>query len=192
MDFKAIQKERKTDRRTLYTRSVIKDAFLMLKSSMSYNDITISGVCREADINRGTFYLHYDNIRQVLDEVLDDALRGVHGPIGLLDPDEDARKGCALPLCLFLRENEKYQSVFFDDALSSVVIERFAASAKDAFVEKMLEKDSLSKEACEALFYFQISGCLAVCKRNAARRDAQWKDLQCAIDKMLKDGLRKF
>ena len=68
------KKERKTDRRTLYTRMVIKDAFLKLKSSLAYNDITISKICTEAEISRGTFYLHYDNIRQVLDEVLDDAL----------------------------------------------------------------------------------------------------------------------
>lgn len=107
------KKERKTDRRTLYTRMVIKDAFLKLKSSLAYNDITISKICTEAEISRGTFYLHYDNIRQVLDEVLDDALKSVHGPVGLLEPDNGTEECSSQPLCLFLRENKMYQSVFF-------------------------------------------------------------------------------
>ena len=188
----AEKKERKTDRRTLYTRSVIKDAFLSLKSTLTYNDITISKICAEAEISRGTFYLHYDNIREVLDEVLDDALKTIHGPIGLLDPDDGAEQCCSKPLCLFLRENRKYQSVFFDDGLYTVVVDRFAAAAKDVFVKEMQERASVTKDACEALFYFQISGCLAVCKRNAGREDTQWCGVQCAIDKLLREGLKKF
>lgn len=186
------KKEKKTDRRTLYTRAVIKDAFLKLKCSLSYNDITISMLCREAEVSRGTFYLHYDNIRQVLDEVLDDALKSVHGPIGLLDIDEGSENGCSQPLCLFLRDNRKYQSVFFDDGLYTLVIDRFAAATREAFVTKVMERGSLTRGACESLFYFQISGCLAVCKRNAGETDAQWNEIQCTVDKMLKEGLENL
>ena len=188
----AEKKKRKTDRRTLYTRAVIKDAFLYLKSSLAYNDITISKICTEAEISRGTFYLHYDNIRQVLDEVLDDALKTVHGPVGLLDTNDVMGEYCSQPLCLFLRKNKKYQSVFFDDGLYSVVVDRFAAAAKDIFVKEMMAHASITKDACEAMFYFQISGCLAVCKRNADREESQWCSIQCAIDKLLKEGLKNF
>ena len=164
------KKERKTDRRTLYTRMVIKDAFLKLKSSLAYNDITISKICTEAEISRGTFYLHYDNIRQVLDEVLDDALKSVHGPVGLLEPDNGTEE-CRL---------------------YTAVVDRFAAAAKDVFVKKMLERASITKDACEAMFYFQISGCLAVCKRNIGREDSLWCGIQCVIDRMLREGLKKI
>ncbi len=186
------KKERKTDRRTLYTRMVIKDAFLKLKSSLAYNDITISKICTEAEISRGTFYLHYDNIRQVLDEVLDDALKSVHGPVGLLESYNSTEECSSQPLCLFLRENKMYQSVFFDDGLYTAVVDRFAAAAKDVFVKKMLERASITKDACEAMFYFQISGCLAVCKRNIGREDSQWCGIQCVIDRMLREGLKKI
>ena len=70
----AEQKQRKTDRRTLYTRMVIKEAMLELLTEMDYSELTVADICRQAEINRGTFYLHYDNISQVLDALFDDAL----------------------------------------------------------------------------------------------------------------------
>lgn len=69
------KKEKKTDRRALYTRMVIKDALLSLLAEKEYADITITDLCREAEINRGTFYLHYDNLREVMDELFDNALK---------------------------------------------------------------------------------------------------------------------
>lgn len=63
------QKQRKTDRRTLYTRMVVKEALLELLSEMDYADITVATLCRKAEINRGTFYLHYGNLSQVMDEL---------------------------------------------------------------------------------------------------------------------------
>ena len=63
------RKDRKPDRRTRYTRMAIKDALLSILAEKEYADITVADLCRTAEINRGTFYLHYDHIRQVLDEL---------------------------------------------------------------------------------------------------------------------------
>ena len=65
---------RKTDRRTIYTRNVIKDALLELLEEAPFEKVTVAAVCKQAEITRATFYLHYDNLTAVLDEVLDDAL----------------------------------------------------------------------------------------------------------------------
>ena len=67
--------KRKIDRRTLYTLSVIKDAFLELLKNTSFSKINVTAVCKQADITRATFYLHYQDIYAVLDEVLDEALQ---------------------------------------------------------------------------------------------------------------------
>ena len=42
------QKPRKTDRRTLYTKGVIKDAFLAALKTKSYDRITVSDLCKVA------------------------------------------------------------------------------------------------------------------------------------------------
>ena len=102
-----------TDRRAAYTRSVIKEALLALKKSMPFDEITVSALCREAGIHRGTFYLHYRNTMEVLDEVLDDALDNVRDLPSHLSGGSDGCR-CGYPLCRFLRESEKYRPVLMD------------------------------------------------------------------------------
>ena len=84
------KKARKTDRRSVYTRNVIKDSLLSLLAEKDLADISISELCREAEINRGTFYLHYDNTSEVLDELFDDACF-ITEAVSLLESDEDLR-----------------------------------------------------------------------------------------------------
>ena len=57
---------RKTDRRTVYTKKAIGDAFLRAKRNKDYNTITVADICREAEISRGTFYAHSSNANQGL------------------------------------------------------------------------------------------------------------------------------
>ena len=66
---------RKTDRRTVMTKGMIKDALLELLQNTTYEKITVTALCKQSEITRATFYLHYNNIDDVLEELLDDALR---------------------------------------------------------------------------------------------------------------------
>lgn len=49
----------KIDRRRRYTLSVIREAFFALLAEVGFAKMTVADICRRADINRGTFYLHY-------------------------------------------------------------------------------------------------------------------------------------
>ncbi len=60
-----IEKKRKTDRRTLYTRQVIMDAYIQLLKEKPTEKIRVAGICKIAEINRSTFYLHFSNILDV-------------------------------------------------------------------------------------------------------------------------------
>lgn len=50
---------KKIDRRVKYTKQAIRDSFLKLLSVKPIEKISVTEICREADINRGTFYSHY-------------------------------------------------------------------------------------------------------------------------------------
>ena len=56
------EKTRKQDRRTRYTRQTIKNTFLELLTQKSFTKITVTEICKNAEINRGTFYLHYYDV----------------------------------------------------------------------------------------------------------------------------------
>ena len=151
--------EKKPDRRTLYTRKAIQDAFLRVKRTKEYNTITVTDICREAEISRGTFYAHFRNITEVLDAVLDDALSGMDYLREYLSAPQPEAK-CAHPFCRFVRENTELRCILFDDALGHIVVNKLAAIYKDAYMREIWNKGAgLTDQEAEALFYFQINGC---------------------------------
>ena len=111
---------------------VVKDALLDLLSETDYADITIATLCRKAEISRGTFYLHYDNLKQVMDELFANALGNTHSMLFQIGCEPASGEKCAYPLCRFLRENRKYQPLFFSDTLRSQVIEKIAEVNRDS------------------------------------------------------------
>lgn len=51
----------KEDRRIRRTQRLLKESLAELMSEKSFNNITIKDITEKADLNRGTFYLHYTN-----------------------------------------------------------------------------------------------------------------------------------
>lgn len=64
----------KTDARVRYTQKVIKDAFLLLLQEKPASKITVTEVCDKAEVNRGTFYKHYQDCYDLMDKLQEDAL----------------------------------------------------------------------------------------------------------------------
>ncbi len=183
-----MNKTRKTDRRTLYTCMAIKDALLSLLAEKEYANITITDVCRRAQINRGTFYLHYNNLHVVIDELLDDAFANLHSVFTQVGYTPAKDKKCAYPLCRFLRDNQKYQALFFSDTLHSHVISRLIAYGREVFVQRLQKQSGLDEKVIEEILRFQLNGCMAVSKHNISAPDETWSEIQCSIDKILKYG----
>lgn len=61
--------------RTTQTRSRIKKAFTELVSEKGFNAITISDISRRAGINRGTFYLHFVDKQDLLEQLEEETIK---------------------------------------------------------------------------------------------------------------------
>lgn len=62
----------KLDRRARYTREALKKSLLELMRYKPFLKITVKALCEEADINRATFYSHYESIEDLLKEIEDE------------------------------------------------------------------------------------------------------------------------
>lgn len=56
------------------TEAKIKAAFTTLVKNKGFDAMTVSDLAREADINRGTFYMHYVDKFDLRDQLLDDVI----------------------------------------------------------------------------------------------------------------------
>lgn len=73
----------KVDLRILKTRKAIKDAFLKLVQTKGYERITIQDIAEEAIINRNTFYLHYADKPDLMDNLWKESMKKLNVCINL-------------------------------------------------------------------------------------------------------------
>lgn len=69
-----VRGKRTSDRRVVRTRKAIREAFEKLILTHDVADISVSELAREADIDRKTFYLHYNGVESVADQMAADFL----------------------------------------------------------------------------------------------------------------------
>ena len=186
-------KAKKTDRRTIYTRNIIKDTLLELLQTKKFEKITITELCKIAEINRGTFYLHYYDLFDVLDEIFNDFIQDTPCVLEHLFPENNTDYlECNYPFCQKIHDNKKYTTIFFDDYLTSYIIDKISSYSKDKFIAKLREKSSLTVRQAEALFYFQINGCLAVNKIIHHNKYKDQDEIRKIIDEFIRNGLKKY
>lgn len=63
---------KKEDLRVIKTKQAIKESFIELVEVRGYNRVSVTDIIKKANINRNTFYLHYENkddlVRKIIDE----------------------------------------------------------------------------------------------------------------------------
>ncbi len=59
----------KEDRRVKRTEAILKDALLALLQEKPAEKISVSELVKQADVGRGTFYLHYKDIADMIDHL---------------------------------------------------------------------------------------------------------------------------
>ncbi len=72
------------DRRIVKSKRAMKDALLSLMNEKDLKEISISDIVRVADLNRGTFYKHFqykeDILHEIMDEVITDLIESYREP----------------------------------------------------------------------------------------------------------------
>jgi len=63
------------DRRITRTRIAIRNALVALIEEKGFENLSVSDIAARADINRGTFYLHYKDKFELLEQTVDDIVQ---------------------------------------------------------------------------------------------------------------------
>lgn len=66
--------QQKDDPRVIRTRKLIMDAFIHLSETKEFKDITVKDITVDAQINRATFYYHFQDIYDLLEKSLHEVL----------------------------------------------------------------------------------------------------------------------
>jgi AcrR family transcriptional regulator len=69
-----LSNEKKLDPRVMRTRSVLREALMVLITEIGYDAITVQHITDRARLNRATFYLHYRDKQDLLTQIIKDVL----------------------------------------------------------------------------------------------------------------------
>ena len=172
--------EEKIDRRRRYTLSVIREAFFALLAEVGFARMTVADICRRADINRGTFYLHYEDKFALLDALIDEALAAA-------PPLEGTEPG---PLCQRPPANDDYWLLYSDADAYARVAQRVIERGAEQAVPQIMEKTGLSHEDAHLLFVHNVQGNLAVNRLLGWRQGPEFARAQELLNAYSEGGLR--
>lgn len=81
----SVNSKNSTDKRVLRTKKAIRSALFKLMETKDLASITISELAALANINRRTFYTHYSNISDILDETESEIVEALKGIVSDFD-----------------------------------------------------------------------------------------------------------
>ena len=98
------------DRRIRKTKDVLKKSLISLMQEKSINSITVKELCEKADINRGTFYLHYKDVFHMLGEIEKELFEGFQDMILSyeISPDKIETKPILKDIFTFIAKNSDF------------------------------------------------------------------------------------
>lgn len=114
-----------TDPRILRTRKLIKDAFVELLEEMDIQKITVNRLAERATINRVTFYLHYRDIPDMLDNMADDMVEDISMVFNNTRTDQTSSKEANWIILENLLEHIAEHANFYKTILTSKQIPIF-------------------------------------------------------------------
>ena len=127
--------ENRNSRRSI---RLLKEAFLRLLAEKPFDQITVSDVTREADLNRGTFYAHYDNIEGLLRATMEDITERVS-----LLMDQSLRADFLddpMPVLSRIGDYLGSDRALHEKIVSSTSVEPFINSLHEMFRKKIRER----------------------------------------------------
>lgn len=65
------------DKRIIKSKENIKNAFIELRTKKELRKITVKELCEKANINKSTFYAHYEDIFQLSDQIESDVVKQI-------------------------------------------------------------------------------------------------------------------
>ena len=157
--------QKKEDRRVRRTKKLLTQALTQLLQEKQINEITVKELTDLADMNRGTFYLYYKDMFDMLEKIEDGMFEALDEIVSLHEHDDVSQqtKPILLDLFDFIEENQEMCRVL----LSPHGDMNFLHRLNEVVREKCLKAwPDIRKEKGEADFDYHYSfvvfGCAGV------------------------------
>ncbi|WIV19398.1 TetR/AcrR family transcriptional regulator [Paenibacillus polygoni] len=149
----------KGNRRVVYTKKAIKDSILTLLEEKEIHQITVTDICKRADVNRGTFYAHYKDPHDLLQTMEDELF---HKIVKYIDetPVNEYSDSLLLNVLELISENRALCKILFCRQRDNKLLDKLIVIASKADLEQISEE--FSKSYSHYYMRYIVCGCIAI------------------------------
>lgn len=157
--------EKKPDRRVKRTCEALQQSLLALMQHQPLEQITVRELCQKADINRGTFYLHYRDVYDLLNQIEEELLGELESVLEKYQP------GNILPniskifteVYELVQRNSEIVGILMGDNGEWNFINRLNQILREKCLRDWVEHfRAESHETFDTYYVFIISGCMGL------------------------------
>lgn len=150
----------KNNRRTKYTIDVIKSSFLTLLRTKKMAQITVTEICKLAEINRGTFYLHYKDHFELLEVMQKDFNREILETMRR-DQTPCTADGSLIKLLKIIQEKKMIYKLIISDTGEHSFLSEVLLEAHNEY-SRRTEDGNKYGSAVDYSFTYMVYGCMGV------------------------------
>ena len=150
------------DRRIRRSKMILRNALINLLLEKELNEITISELTDYADVNRGTFYSHYQDIFHLFSEIEQEVLNVILKIIQPIFDDYSTWKHAVKDFLIYSQNNEQLISIIlrvngssFNDKIISILHSSVESIDEITFSEE-------KREYYEYLYVYCITGIISI------------------------------
>ncbi|KOR26960.1 TetR/AcrR family transcriptional regulator [Clostridium sp. L74] len=151
----------KGNRRILYTKKVIKESLIELLQHKKIHEVTVTDICKKANINRGTFYTHYkdayDLLKSIEDELFNQILEYIEET-----PVEDYKNILLLKALELIDENKELCRILFSKQMENNIMDRIIYVANKAEIDKLISSSKVDDVFLDYFIKYSVGGVFSV------------------------------
>lgn len=181
------------DRRTRRTKTLLKNAYIQLLKEKKFTEISVKELCELADINRGTFYLHYNDIYDLKTQLEDDIMHQLEELVlshASLKTNDDTYQ-LFLHLFQFTEANQPYFTAFLGSNGDISYFKRMQTIFKDLYLGLLLDgKTPANSTSLDYSYNFIASGFTGLIENwlSNSERPAP-EEMAALVNRILYEGL---
>ena len=175
---------KKEDRRVRRTRKILTQALTELLQQKQVNEITVKELTDLADMNRGTFYLYYKDIYDMLGKIQDEMFEKLNTIFALREDEKVTEQTMPILLDLFrfIEENQEMCRVLLSPNGDMSFLHRLNGVLREKCLHLYLGSEPVANEEdFDYRYSFVVYGCAGIIRawvgRDCAEKPEQMAEL---------------
>jgi AcrR family transcriptional regulator len=150
----------KTDARVRYTRMVIRENLLKLLAEKPIKEITVKEICELAQINRATFYLHYQDPFDLLEQIEDELFNDISAAFLMRQNEVN---GMIREIFVLIENNIDLCRVLFSENGDKMFLRRLMEFSRESIIQMWrAQYQRASQIQLEYVYAYVIGGSVSV------------------------------